>query len=83
MRQFDDPPPCLKRWILFDQLFLFASWSNVGDESIGYYGILLPHICCIKTEILRSIFLLWCNHSVFQQEVKKDAIMPIGSADDE
>ena len=84
MRQLNNPPSCLERRILFDQLLLFAPWSDVGNESIGEHGILLAHICCIKAEVLWSaIFFLGCNHSVFQQHVKRDAIMPIGSADDE
>ena len=83
MRQLNDPPSCFERRILFDQLFLFAPWSDVGNESVGYHGVLLAHICCIKAEILRSVLFFWCNHSVFQQNVKGDTIMPIGSADDE
>ena len=83
MCQLNDPPPCLERRILFDQFFLFASWTNVGDEAIGQYGILLAHICCIKAEILRRVLFFWRNHSVFQQNVKRDAVMPIGPADDE
>lgn len=66
MRQLNDPPSCLERGIPFDQFFLFASWADVGDESMGQNGILLAHICCIKAEILRSILLLWGNHSIFQ-----------------
>lgn len=83
MRQLNDSPSCLERGIPFDQFFLFASWADVGDESMGQNGIFLSYICGIKAEILRSILVLWGNHSIVQQRVKKDAIMPIGSADDE
>ncbi len=55
----------------------------MGDEAIGEYGIFLAHIRCIKAEILHSIFFYWRNHSVFQQNVKRDTVMSIGPADDE
>ena len=50
----------------------------MGDD-----GILLSHICCIKAKILRSILLGRASDSIYQQRIKRDAIMPIGSADDE
>ena len=82
MRQLNDPPSGLERRILFNQFLLFASWSDVGDESIRHYSLLFAHICCIEAEILRSVLFFWCNHSVFQQRVKRDAVVPIGPADD-
>ena len=66
MRQLNDPTSRLERWILFDQFFLFAPWTDVGDESMGQNGILLAHICSIKAEILRSVRSLWGNDSVLQ-----------------
>ena len=66
MCQLNDPTSCLERWILFDQFFLFASWSDVRDETMGPNGIFLAHICRIKAEILRSVRLLWGNDSVLQ-----------------
>jgi hypothetical protein len=66
MRQLNDPTSRLERWILFDQFFLFAPWTDVGDESMGPNGILLAHICSIKAEILRSVRSLWGNDSVLQ-----------------
>lgn len=83
MRQLNDPPPRLERGILFDQLFFFAPWSDVWNKSVGDYGILLAHIRCIEAEILRSVLFFWRNDSIFQQRIKGDAVMPIGSADDE
>ena len=66
MRQLNDPTSCLERWILFDQFFLFAPWTDVGNEAMGHNGILLAHICSIKAEILRSVRSLWGNDSVLE-----------------
>ena len=83
MCQLNNPASCLERGIFFDRFLILASWPDVGDEAVGEYGILLAHICCIKAEILLSILFFWRNHSFFEQNVKRDTVMPIGPADDE
>jgi hypothetical protein len=60
MRPLNDPRSCLEQWILFDQFLLFASWPDVGDESVGYYGFLFA-ICRIKAELFshNDLDILW------------------------
>lgn len=73
MRQLNDPPSCFERRILFDQFFLFAPWSDVGNESVGYHGVLLARICCSKAEILRSV-LFFCATTLFFSKTSRETL---------
>jgi len=83
MGQFHHPSARLKSRSLFDQFLFLASGSDVGSEAVCFLHLFLAHIRCVKTQILGCIFVCGLDNSSSQQRIKRNAVMPVGTGDDE
>ena len=68
MSDFNNPAPCSKVWIVFDQQFFFTSRTDMRNILSGYDFIFVPNISRVKTKVLR-IFGRWLR-TVYNDIVK-------------
>ena len=83
MGQLNHPSPRFKGRIFLNQFLLLPPWPDVGDETVRFHRFLLPYVRRVKAEVLFDVLFFGRDHPCFQQRVKRHAVMPIGSADDE
>jgi len=82
MRQFNDPSSGLELRIRGYGLLLLPSRSDVRDKAVFLGRRFFADVRRVQTEILLP-FSRRRNDSAFQQRFQRNAVMPIGSGDDE
>ncbi len=83
MREFDHPPARFKSRVFFYKFLLLSSGSDVRYKAVGYGRFFFAHVSRVQTQVLDYVFRGGLDNSSFQQRLKRDTIVPVGSGDDD